>query len=407
MKSSYFNTAVVSGLILLCLPALLSPSDGMTMVAGFGAPKVLSGTPDRGMRDITFYGNYGICRSAAGIVILKMHTGDSSEFVTEVALGSPLSSPPIGHFRPKVAGSVVYVPDWDEGFWIVDLTDPQSPMVVGGAAIAAPDYCKELVVLGDYLFVGGIGMTGLITFDVTDPIDPVLMSTHPVLLDVLDMTVRNNHLYAAGYHTFTYSLAQPDAPVLLEENTSTGRAYGIRAADHFVYVADLQKPFLGGGCLAVFSRSDTTTPVLLGREANLDGHEDVDVELLGSRAIVLSLEGLLHMVDVSDPMSPQRLYSYDTPTPCPEGMTLQREFLYVVGQTAGVYAFRLLNRGDANSDGSYSAADVIWLVNYIFRSGPPPTPLEQGDCNCDGQYNSADLIYLVNFIFKGGPPPFC
>jgi hypothetical protein len=379
-------------------------------MAGFGTPKVLSGTQDRGLRDITFYGNYAICRSAAGILVLRMHSGDSSEFVYELELGAPLGFLPAGHFRPKVAGSLVYVPDWDEGFWIIDLADPASPVAIGGSPVATPYPCREIVVSGGYAYAGTgtSGITpGLFTFDVSDPSQPFIADTQPVPVDPLDMVVKNNHLYVAGFHIYTYSLAQPDSPELLEGNSSTGRAFGIRAGDEILFVADIYIPTGPGGALTLFSRSDSTAPVFLGREENLDGHLDVDVEPMGSRAILLSLDGLLHMVDVFNPANPQRLFGYDTPTPCTEGMTLNREFLYVVGQSAGVYAYRLLNRGDCNADGAMTSADVIWLVSYIFKSGPSPTPLEQGDCNCDGQYNSADLIYLVNFIFKGGPPPFC
>jgi hypothetical protein len=62
-------------------------------------------------------------------------------------------------------------------------------------------------------------------------------------------------------------------------------------------------------------------------------------------------------------------------------------------------------RGDANGDGVINSADVVYLINYLFKGGPPPEPLEAGDVNCDGIINSADVVYLINYLFKGGPPP--
>ncbi len=63
-------------------------------------------------------------------------------------------------------------------------------------------------------------------------------------------------------------------------------------------------------------------------------------------------------------------------------------------------------RGDVNEDCKVTSADVIYLVNYVFKSGPPPTPLAVlGNINCAGDVTSADIIWLVNYIFKGGPPP--
>jgi hypothetical protein len=62
-------------------------------------------------------------------------------------------------------------------------------------------------------------------------------------------------------------------------------------------------------------------------------------------------------------------------------------------------------RGDVNRDSRITSSDVIYLVNYVFKSGPPPVPPPTGDADKSGTINSADVIYLVNHIFKGGPPP--
>lgn len=61
--------------------------------------------------------------------------------------------------------------------------------------------------------------------------------------------------------------------------------------------------------------------------------------------------------------------------------------------------------GDANQDGKIGLPDIIYLVNYIFKSGSSPNPPAFGDSNCDGKLNLVDLIYLVNFIFRGGASP--
>jgi len=64
-------------------------------------------------------------------------------------------------------------------------------------------------------------------------------------------------------------------------------------------------------------------------------------------------------------------------------------------------------RGDANGDGVINSADVVYLINYLFKNGPAPDPLWIGDVNCDEVINSADVVYLINYLFKGGPPPEC
>ena len=63
--------------------------------------------------------------------------------------------------------------------------------------------------------------------------------------------------------------------------------------------------------------------------------------------------------------------------------------------------------GDANGDSVVDLADVVFLVNYLFGSGPEPFPLEAGDATCDGRIDLADLVFLINFLYKGGPLPDC
>lgn len=77
-----------------------------------------------------------------------------------------------------------------------------------------------------------------------------------------------------------------------------------------------------------------------------------------------------------------------------------------------INAFRALlaiSRGEVNNDHKLDVADVNYLVNYLFKGGPPPKPVVGiGDCNCDGQVSLSDVVYLQNYLFKGGAkPPFC
>ena len=39
--------------------------------------------------------------------------------------------------------------------------------------------------------------------------------------------------------------------------------------------------------------------------------------------------------------------------------------------------------GDANGDGVINISDVMYMVNYLYRSGPYPASFEAGDANCE------------------------
>jgi hypothetical protein len=62
--------------------------------------------------------------------------------------------------------------------------------------------------------------------------------------------------------------------------------------------------------------------------------------------------------------------------------------------------------GDVDLSHALSTADIIGLVNYVFKGELPPLPCAAvGDVNCSGSVSTADVIVLVNHVFKGGLPP--
>jgi len=63
---------------------------------------------------------------------------------------------------------------------------------------------------------------------------------------------------------------------------------------------------------------------------------------------------------------------------------------------------------DPNNDGTITASDIFFLVNFLFMGGPAPmgpSGLLSGDANGDGAVNASDIFFLVNFLFLGGPRP--
>jgi hypothetical protein len=63
--------------------------------------------------------------------------------------------------------------------------------------------------------------------------------------------------------------------------------------------------------------------------------------------------------------------------------------------------------GDANADGIVDIGDVVYLISYLYRGGPPPTPPEVGDTNCDGIVDIGDVVRLIGYLYRGELPPSC
>ena len=74
---------------------------------------------------------------------------------------------------------------------------------------------------------------------------------------------------------------------------------------------------------------------------------------------------------------------------------------------AGFVYSAVVKCGDANADGTIGLGDVVYLISYLYKNGPPPDPYQAGETNCLEEINIGDVVYLIGFLYKGGPAPIC
>jgi len=63
--------------------------------------------------------------------------------------------------------------------------------------------------------------------------------------------------------------------------------------------------------------------------------------------------------------------------------------------------------GDANNDNVVNIRDITFLINFLYKSGPPPLVFRSLDVNSDSIVNIRDVTYLINYLYKSGPNPDC
>jgi len=61
--------------------------------------------------------------------------------------------------------------------------------------------------------------------------------------------------------------------------------------------------------------------------------------------------------------------------------------------------------GDADCNCFVDIDDVVFLIDYLFTSGPAPCAEYIGDCNANCFVDIDDVVYLINYLFQGGPVP--
>jgi hypothetical protein len=61
--------------------------------------------------------------------------------------------------------------------------------------------------------------------------------------------------------------------------------------------------------------------------------------------------------------------------------------------------------GDANGNGTVTEADVVYLINYLYRNGPLPEIPSAGDANGDCTVSTGDVVCLLSYLYRRGDPP--
>ncbi|MFQ5653445.1 MAG: hypothetical protein ACE5GW_01780, partial [Planctomycetota bacterium] len=62
-------------------------------------------------------------------------------------------------------------------------------------------------------------------------------------------------------------------------------------------------------------------------------------------------------------------------------------------------------RGDCNADALFNIADPIFMLAFLFSSGPLPLCDDSCDGNDDGALDIADPVYKLAALFSSGPLP--
>lgn len=250
-----------------------------------------------------------------------------------------------------VVGDIAYVAADYDGLQVVDVSIPESPVIIG--SVNPPGIARGIAVAGSTAYVAagwGLNGSGLSTIDVSNPENPVIIGTTEPIDGAWDVAVAGNYAYvaardagllvidinptsgnylkiidsvvtsdlasgvavegsialvanhASGLQLFDITI--PQAPTFLEEANTPGLALDVAVAGDTAYVADYDT-------LQVVNITDPANPDVAGSVLTPGGAGGVVAA--GDTAYVSGGSGGLNVIDVSNPVTPVIIGSVNAP----------------------------------------------------------------------------------------------
>ena len=251
-------------------------------------------------------GPIALMGSGPTLMILDLESG------AQPAILSELRVPGMIRFA-IVEGDIGYLtlddPDQDRHtFVMVDLSNPESPGLLGGLEIDGP--VTAVAVQGNTALVASLA-EGLVVVDVSDPAYPVRIAAEEDLRPE-SIVVRDGFAYVAH----NAEVAHQDAFVVVDVSDPTSPLIAARVETGSegldVALSDDHVLYLSWGGVSVFDVSNPAEPIRVGFEHVGEG---TALDVMGNIVTVAvdrHINWRLELVDISDPESPFEVGVYDT-----------------------------------------------------------------------------------------------
>ncbi len=308
-----------------------------------------------------------------------------------------------------------YVASENTDLMVIDVSDSTNPCLIG--TYDTPIGAQDVYTVDTITYL--VGGNQLFVINVTSPYNPSLMGSVELNTSgdpriVRDIYVKDSYAYIVCNDTAEIfsgvtivDISAPYAPQVVSEYAVDYFAFSVWVHESKAYIGEgmICEPDAPGR-LEIINVADPENPFYLG-EYNIPDGIVLGI-YVDSVAYLASGAAGIKVLDVSEPDNPELICEYNTPgVAC--GLFVNVPYVYVGDH----YSFIILTtgplviRGDCNNDGIIDLGDVVHLISYLYRGGPPPEPFEAGDVNCDGVIDLGDVVYLINYLYQDGPPPSC
>lgn len=264
-----------------------------------------------------------------------------------------------------VCENLAYVADYTAGFKIIDFSDPENPVQVGvchdGGEVGTFDVFENLAFIADFV-------DGLEIVNISDPTDPIEIIQYDTGINcIFNVEINNDLAYVSDYISATeISLIVLNISDL--SNIEEIAQYPIDGEIFSVdFVGDIAYMMCSYGGVKIFDISDPLSLTEIG--SYYDGGHAVDLEFYSDYAIIADRENGLEILDINDPTNlTETTCYYDGGSAA--GLALVSDLIYVADGEDGLEILQIeQNPGNTNSAGTFDSGMLLILTGFAVLTG--------------------------------------
>lgn len=252
----------------------------------------------------------------------KAYVADGADGIRILDISNPAGIQEIAAYRDvgfsrrtAVSGNILYLADTSRGMQIINSSDPATPVRIGGYAEIAE--ARWVAVKENYAFIAGGKSGNMHILDVSNPADPRPVSLFKGGGYASGVFLSGNYAYLTTFestpnYVWVINIADPANPVL----TGAIRVADLDPINGAAREAALQEGFLYVADEFGMRIADLRVPgdIAIIGQIQLDdgGQATIGVAVSGPYAFVAGAVSGVHIVDVSNPVSPQRIVTFQT-----------------------------------------------------------------------------------------------
>jgi hypothetical protein len=233
--------------------------------------------------------------------------------------------------------SGLYFSKWEDGNVPPDSSVPQLQMIGSCQLPNWFDFFPNVCVDGNYAYIGGSSQfraPQITAIDISNPSNPNLINAFDTTHMATEIVASDNYAYYSWYDhggLVTYDVSDPSNPVFASEVFHGGDSRGLCKRDSLIYLVNM-------GSMVIYNVANPNQPQLLATfDSTIAGYGLNDIDVSNGIACLIAPREIF-IVDVSDPAHPELRSRFAIDDAMRDGLkvAVKLNVLYIITYTPSV-----------------------------------------------------------------------